>query len=171
MASSIQQEEDMLRYLYAHKRNSPLLARFEKELLLLPLEGEIRKQVEKKCSALPEKVRGVNSDTQTDVYLTVVAQLSNSVVLSPHTHSHRDYVKVLDTAGFKREFNKYTNGALKHVNWNNILVVGGSVLRSIHSDLYWPTDDTAASDIDIYIYGLNIAQAKEKVPVLCKFET
>ncbi|KAJ7753732.1 hypothetical protein B0H16DRAFT_1886800 [Mycena metata] len=75
---------------------------------------------------------------------------------------------------FKRGFEYMSDGLLKNLDWNNILVAGGIVLGtllSVDSPEGQPCPDPRwrSSDIDIYIYGLSPAQANEKVKHL--FET
>ncbi|KAJ7669352.1 hypothetical protein DFH06DRAFT_1321374 [Mycena polygramma] len=75
---------------------------------------------------------------------------------------------------FKHSFEYMSDGLLKGLNWNNVLVAGGFVLGSLlsvgilggqrHGDPRW-----RASDIDVYIYGLSPREANEKVKHL--FET
>jgi hypothetical protein len=58
---------------------------------------------------------------------------------------------------------------LKKLNWNNVLVVGGSVLKSLRQETTPPQDTNYysrrdnASDIDIYLYGLTKKEAQAKV--------
>jgi hypothetical protein len=69
---------------------------------------------------------------------------------------------------FKRTFAHMSDGLLKNLDWNNILVAGGFVLGtllSVDSPDGQPQRDPRwnSSDIDVYIYGLSPSQANEKV--------
>ncbi|KAJ7276704.1 hypothetical protein C8J57DRAFT_1061528 [Mycena rebaudengoi] len=68
---------------------------------------------------------------------------------------------------FKRTFDRMSDGLLKGIDWNNVVVAGGIVLGTLvsvdsasgHSlEQRW-----TSSDIDIYIYGLSPSAANEKV--------
>jgi hypothetical protein len=68
---------------------------------------------------------------------------------------------------FKRTLNLMSDGLLKGIDWNNVVVAGGIVLGTLvsvdsasgHSiEQRW-----TSSDIDIYIYGLSPSAANEKV--------
>ncbi|KAJ7154669.1 hypothetical protein C8R46DRAFT_1118026, partial [Mycena filopes] len=71
-------------------------------------------------------------------------------------------------ADFERMFETMSDGLLKNLDWNNILVAGGIVLGTLLS-IDSPNPRWMSSDIDVYIYGLSQAQANEKVKHL--FET
>ncbi|KAJ7034702.1 hypothetical protein C8F04DRAFT_1100699 [Mycena alexandri] len=74
---------------------------------------------------------------------------------------------------FKNTFARISDGLLKNLNWNNILVAGGIVLGTLlsvdlpdgqpHTDPRWKS-----SDIDIYIYGLSADEANQKVEHIFK---
>ena len=75
---------------------------------------------------------------------------------------------------FKRRFSLFTEGQLEGLNWSNVFVAGGSVLASISQtdcgsskhelrNYFHRKEKYSASDIDLFIYGLNPEQATEKV--------
>jgi hypothetical protein len=65
---------------------------------------------------------------------------------------------------FKKEFEKFTNGCLQKLKWNNVLVVGGAVLNPLrHKNDQQQYERYATSDVDIYIYGLSKTEATAKV--------
>ncbi|KAJ5074185.1 hypothetical protein M0811_00814 [Anaeramoeba ignava] len=77
---------------------------------------------------------------------------------------------------FKKNFDIFTENQLDSLDWNNIIVAGGSVLACLqdlpsevtstklnHRKYYLENPCYAKSDIDIFIYGLNKIQAKKKV--------
>ncbi|KAF7362639.1 hypothetical protein MVEN_00613000 [Mycena venus] len=67
-------------------------------------------------------------------------------------------------AAFRRVFDRMSDGLLKNLNWNNIIVAGGIVLGALLSVAgAGAGEQWKASDIDIYIYGLTPAQANEKL--------
>ncbi len=59
---------------------------------------------------------------------------------------------------FKNNFNKFAFHDFKHFDWNNVVVAGGGVLSGIL--LRKPLK---SSDIDFWIYGLDIEKAKLKI--------
>ncbi|KAJ7089221.1 hypothetical protein B0H15DRAFT_840002 [Mycena belliarum] len=75
---------------------------------------------------------------------------------------------------FKRTFERMSDGLLKNLDWNNLVVAGGIVLGTLlsvdspdgrpHPDPRWNS-----SDIDIYVYGLGPGQANKKTEHI--FET
>ncbi|KAF7350618.1 hypothetical protein MSAN_01621900 [Mycena sanguinolenta] len=69
-------------------------------------------------------------------------------------------------AAFRSTFDRMSDGLLKNLNWNNIIVAGGIVLGVLLSVGGAAGEEWAASDIDIYIYGLTPAQANEKITEL-----
>ncbi|KAK0534060.1 hypothetical protein OC842_002761 [Tilletia horrida] len=63
---------------------------------------------------------------------------------------------------FKRRFDIYTNNIFAHLNWNNVLVAGGSVLACATSDLQ-DSNNFAGTDIDVFMYGLTAKESMAKV--------
>jgi hypothetical protein len=78
---------------------------------------------------------------------------------------------------FKENFDIFTEEQLADINWNNIIVAGGSVLAcllkrpnnvgqsrsALHNYYHSTTGEFFNSDIDIFLYGLNRQQADAKV--------
>eukprot|EP00761_Pharyngomonas_kirbyi_P000541 gb/GECH01000541.1/.p1 GENE.gb/GECH01000541.1/~~gb/GECH01000541.1/.p1 ORF type:complete len:579 (+),score=148.37 gb/GECH01000541.1/:1-1737(+) len=75
---------------------------------------------------------------------------------------------------FRRRFNLFTADQLSSLNWNNVLVAGGSVLACAmsHNTLkdqsktqmrQFFLDQFPSSDIDLFIYGLNEEEANQKI--------
>ncbi|KAJ7154668.1 hypothetical protein C8R46DRAFT_1118017 [Mycena filopes] len=66
---------------------------------------------------------------------------------------------------FKRNFYRMTNGLLQNLDWSNLFVAGGIVLGSLMSrkGVKSQVDHWAASDIDLYLYGLSPKAANEKI--------
>ncbi len=48
----------------------------------------------------------------------------------------------------------------QNFDWSNVVMAGGSVLSCLLSS---PASDFTSTDIDLFIYGLNVQQAREKV--------
>ncbi len=75
---------------------------------------------------------------------------------------------------FMKTFHEMTNGCLNKLNWNNVLVVGGSVLKSLRHEIkkigepHYRYGQYNTSDIDIYIYGLSKEQSQAKVEEIYK---
>ncbi|KAJ7484388.1 hypothetical protein FB451DRAFT_1128513 [Mycena latifolia] len=64
------------------------------------------------------------------------------------------------TAAFRRNFDYMSDGLLRNLNWNNLIVAGGIVLGTL---LYNSPEDWKSSDIDIYVYGLSGQDANKKI--------
>jgi len=70
-----------------------------------------------------------------------------------------------DDASFVRTFERITKGALKGLDWSNVLVAGGMALTTlVHID---PSKDDECHvrdcDIDLYLYGLTPDEANRKI--------
>ena len=70
-----------------------------------------------------------------------------------------------DSNSYLATFARITGGILNGLDWNNVLVAGGMALTTLlHVD---PSTDHAKDiqqgDLDIYIYGLDVEKANEKV--------
>ncbi|KAJ5982513.1 hypothetical protein N7451_012613 [Penicillium sp. IBT 35674x] len=61
----------------------------------------------------------------------------------------------------KTKFARSTEDILKNLDWSNIVVAGGSVSNSLHYRGSWDLPPDA--DIDIFLYGLQERDLKEKV--------
>ncbi|KAJ6505801.1 hypothetical protein C8R47DRAFT_135903 [Mycena vitilis] len=70
-------------------------------------------------------------------------------------------------AAFKRSFERMSDGLLKKLNWDNVVVAGGIVLGSLlaveTAAGESQSEDWKSSDIDVYIYGLAPKEANEKI--------
>lgn len=64
---------------------------------------------------------------------------------------------------FVGAFEYITEGALRGLDWSNVLVAGGKVLSTLTGAC-----DVKESDIDIYLYGLDVDQANRKVKHIYK---
>ncbi|KAJ7128823.1 hypothetical protein C8R43DRAFT_1074699 [Mycena crocata] len=76
------------------------------------------------------------------------------------------------TPAFKRTFDDLSDGLLRNLDWNNIIVAGGIVLGTLLSLDTAPvdlSDQWDSSDIDVYVYGLGPKAANAKLQHL--FET
>ncbi|KAF8301395.1 hypothetical protein DL93DRAFT_542341 [Clavulina sp. PMI_390] len=65
--------------------------------------------------------------------------------------------------GFQAAFAKVSAGVFDGMDWDHIFVAGGSVLSSLISVQEEDFENHVASDIDVYIYGLNPSEAAQKV--------
>jgi len=76
---------------------------------------------------------------------------------------------------FERNFDLFTEGSLRFVNWGNVLCAGGSVLaaltpipekyakRNKERRQFYHEKAYPASDVDLFLYGLDEEAAKEKL--------
>lgn len=74
-------------------------------------------------------------------------------------------------ASFIKTFDRVTQGILKGLNWDHVLIAGGMVLNTL---LYTddisedPHGDIKDCDIDLYLYGLTPCEANRKVEEIYK---
>lgn len=73
---------------------------------------------------------------------------------------------------FKENFDVLTEGMLRKINWNNVVVAGGSVQACLHTvskeynksrktlRKYFHEKEYSGVDVDIFIYGLDEDEAK-----------
>ena len=93
-------------------------------------------------------------------------------------HKFKNYTTGESVINSKQDFEKYfdiiTNNALLCINWNNVLIAGGSILSMISmvpseyksSDYKlqeWFKNNGNFGDIDIFLYGLTDRQATKKI--------
>jgi hypothetical protein len=76
---------------------------------------------------------------------------------------------------FERNFDLFTEGSLRNLNWSNIFCAGGAVLaalspiperyakRNKERKQYYHEKAYPASDVDLFVYGLNEEGAKNKL--------
>ncbi|KAF7313210.1 CFIA complex component [Mycena kentingensis (nom. inval.)] len=80
---------------------------------------------------------------------------------------------------FKYNWSVFSEGALADVNWDNIVVAGGSVLACLEPLPDWADskhnmrrhyhhDAFPTSDIDVFLYGLSPQQAEAKIDAIYK---
>lgn len=79
-------------------------------------------------------------------------------------------MNLVDMPTFKKQFDVFTNGMLSSptLDWNNMVVAGGSVLASLRG-LESPLNKKlmkslySSADVDIFLYGLTVSQAEAKI--------
>ena len=121
-----------------------------------------------------------------DRYLVTLENLSNILAKAPQDDRSLSFVRkdppkggleTLDvlrkrvltiqasSASFGEVFTRITRGALRGLDWSNVLVVGGSVLTTLlHTDPSKDDDEAVRDpDIDMCIYGLGPQDANRKV--------
>ncbi|KAJ7164504.1 hypothetical protein C8R46DRAFT_1099739 [Mycena filopes] len=74
------------------------------------------------------------------------------------------------TAAFKSTFDRLSDGLLKGLDWNNVFIAGGIILGTLLAVETQPDIPAqwAASDIDVYLYGLGPEAANAKLEHLFK---
>ena len=75
---------------------------------------------------------------------------------------------IVDEATFKKNWDNFTSGSLKGLDWSNIFVAGGSILRCVDT-FQVKEGESNGSDVDLFLYGLTDDQANEKIRSI--FET
>ncbi|MCJ1396457.1 hypothetical protein MMC18_009347 [Xylographa bjoerkii] len=75
-------------------------------------------------------------------------------------------MKILaNDSAIQTTFDRLTEGILKGLDWSNIVVVGGMVLQTLMATDPSHDNDRQVldSDIDLYVYGLNVEEANAKI--------
>jgi len=82
---------------------------------------------------------------------------------------------VVSKAEFQNNFDTFTEGMLRNLNWDNVFAAGGSILAALlplpekaaasrqTKRLYYHHEAYKGSDIDLFFYGLDEKQANEKL--------
>jgi hypothetical protein len=65
---------------------------------------------------------------------------------------------------FNRRFQLHSYGALNYIDWNNVAVAGGCTSNSINGEV--DVTNYSDGDVDIFLYGLDENQAREKITEL-----
>lgn len=89
--------------------------------------------------------------------------------------SRRTGAAITDSVEFKDNFDVFTEGLLRNLNWDNVFAAGGSVLASLlplpenrrntkqGRRKYFHHESYTVSDIDLFFYGLDEEQASQKL--------
>ncbi|KAJ3100528.1 hypothetical protein HDU97_002164 [Phlyctochytrium planicorne] len=125
------------RKLFAQNRQNPLLS--DPYCLLEKLwEG-------------PEEIQYVPG-TQSNEEQAMFTLFSSAATPSPLT--------VSTLSAFQKNFSSLTQNMFEHVNFDNVFIAGGAVLAALRPKY---GEDYFNSDIDVFLYGLELDQAKKKV--------
>ncbi|ELR24310.1 uncharacterized protein ACA1_356110 [Acanthamoeba castellanii str. Neff] len=81
----------------------------------------------------------------------------------PETTSSGSLAVVPSLEEFKRRLDAFTNGQLRHLNWDNLFLAGGSVVACLLPEADVDPALWGQGDIDLWIVGLNPHQARAKV--------
>ena len=85
-----------------------------------------------------------------------------SVLFDTVNPAHRNNVhSIVDFDTFNTRFNKITHGMLNFFDWNNVVVMGGSVQMAL-SHMPIAEVEKESFDVDVMVYGLTESQAKKK---------
>ncbi|KAI1269144.1 ankyrin repeat protein [Xylariaceae sp. FL1019] len=152
--------EAQLREVYAQDRKNPILD--DPYLNVLPL-------FTKDTPNIKTRARDVASETQEekDKYIMSLPDDKRRANGSPAT--------VESLKEFRHNFNVFSESSLAEMDWNNVVAAGSSVvncilpvpseftkskraLREYYHERFCP-----ASDVDLFLYGLNEEQAIEKI--------
>jgi len=100
---------------------------------------------------------------------------SKILFLNKHYEKMNSRIDVISTKDeFERNLDVFTNYAFANMNWNNILIAGGSILAMLSKipDEFsvndtkifeWYEKEYKSSDIDIFFYGLSDKDATKKL--------
>lgn len=64
---------------------------------------------------------------------------------------------ILEYEVFLEKWNRFSSNLFKGMDWNNLVVAGGSITSCITGS------DSPSSDIDLFIYGLDVNSANKKI--------
>ncbi|KAI8807655.1 hypothetical protein BJ742DRAFT_854098 [Cladochytrium replicatum] len=67
---------------------------------------------------------------------------------------------------FNTNFSRITCGMLRHIDWSNVFVAGGSVLAALQPDLDIENSTFFNSDIDLFFTGLTLDRVESKITSL-----
>jgi len=97
--------------------------------------------------------------------LTAQEAVIPEVLAGPKADRKQGESAIVSEAEFMGRWQEFTNGSLASIDWNNVFVAGGAVLKCLLRDS--PTDDrkseSKGSDIDLFLYGLSDEAANAKV--------
>jgi hypothetical protein len=152
--------EANLRYVYAQDRQNPILD--DPYLNVVPLFTENTKFIITRARNLDAE-----SDEEKSKYIMALPDDKRRAHDSPAT--------VANLAEFQKNFNIFSESSLADLDWSNVMAAGSSVvncllpipkefnttkrkLREYYHEKFCP-----ASDVDLFLYGLNHDQAIEKI--------
>ncbi|KAE8251783.1 hypothetical protein A4X13_0g3845 [Tilletia indica] len=78
-------------------------------------------------------------------------------------HHRKDAIEINTLPAFQARFDSMTLGALKGLDWSNVLVAGGIALGALTGTTDEEAQKSEGSDIDLYLYGLTVDQANAKL--------
>ena len=141
----IKEEEDYLRHLFATDRNNPLLK--DPYIHLINVFEN-------------ERIRSSFTKEDPPKHIPLLFNFENpleALEMTERTHTSPPPCPTMCStrAQFISQFNAFTHGIFKDMNWNNIVCAGGAVIASMLShekdkipeesiDLSWDIDDTCA---------------------------
>ncbi|KAE8244437.1 hypothetical protein A4X13_0g6596 [Tilletia indica] len=88
------------------------------------------------------------------------AQLPGLLLLDQY---RKDAIEINALPAFQSRFDSMTFGALKGLNWSNVLVAGGIALAALTCVTDEEMKNSESSDIDLYVWGLTADQANTKL--------
>ncbi|KAE8270438.1 hypothetical protein A4X09_0g1887 [Tilletia walkeri] len=88
------------------------------------------------------------------------AQLPGQLLLDQY---RKDAIEINTLPAFQSRFDSMTFGALKGLNWSNVLVAGGIALAALTCVTDEEMKNSESSDIDLYVWGLTADQANTKL--------
>ncbi|KAE8254534.1 hypothetical protein A4X13_0g3381 [Tilletia indica] len=91
------------------------------------------------------------------------AELPGLRLLDPN---RKDTIEMNTLTAFQSRFDSMTFGALRGLDWRNILVAGDLVSAALTSVTDEETKQSAALTLDLYVYGLTIEQANAKLQAI-----
>ncbi|KAI1339547.1 ankyrin repeat protein [Xylariaceae sp. FL0016] len=152
--------EAQLRELYAQDRKNPILN--DPYLNVLPLFAH-------EPTVIPTRARNLEAESQEvkDHYIMPLPDDKRRPNGSPAT--------VVNLKEFRHNFNVFSESSLSDMNWSNVVAAGSSVVncllpvpkeykqskRSLRQ--YYHEKFCPASDVDLFLYGLDEKQAIEKI--------
>ncbi|PRP82161.1 hypothetical protein PROFUN_10432 [Planoprotostelium fungivorum] len=153
-------ESDYYRRLFAQKRDDPLLR--DPTLNMIDVHDNL-------------DLFYLETDPDFDNIPRLLCKRTNRRKFTPSPgvntspQSQMAELSIVDRDAFISNFNLFTEGQLTKLNWNNVLVAGGSVMACLapappgNLKSYYHSYAYRSSDIDMFIYGLSVQEANAKL--------
>ncbi|KAG9249517.1 uncharacterized protein F5Z01DRAFT_669023 [Emericellopsis atlantica] len=154
------QYENQLRAVFAQDRSNPVLE--DPYINVLPLFNENTEHIKVRARNLEAE-----SEEEKSKYIMPLSQDERRPDGSPAT--------VRNLAEFQNNFNIFSESSLVDMDWSNVVAAGSSVINTLlpvpkeytttkrKLREYYHEKFCPASDVDLFLYGLNHEQAIEKI--------
>ena len=161
------QYESTLREMFAQDRSNPVLN--DPHVNVVPLFGKHDTKLTVRARNFDNELAEVQ-----DKYILPLPEVGNASAVVPRK-AEGALATVRSLAAFRSNFNVFSESALTDLDWSNVVVAGsaavtpllpvpdphGSSKRALRE--YYHEKLAPASDVDLFLYGLDEAGAKQKI--------